>query len=117
MSIADPSSASSASSPDVSPICSGCHAVAALDREVEARVAQRLETDAWRWRFRLLTIETVMMAGLVLIAGLMLHQPAELVLRATLLVGASCFASGMLILGLSTGTGKLLSRFRRRRAS
>lgn len=89
----------------------------ALEQIIEARVAARLENDAWRWRFRLLTIETIMMAGLVLAAGLTLHQPTVLVLRAALIVGASCFASGILLLGLSTGAGKLLTRFRRWRAS
>lgn len=98
-------------------ICAGCHATDTFEREIEARVAARLESDAWRWRFRLLSIETVMMAGLVITAGLILHQPTLLVLRAGLLVGASCFASGMLLLGLSTGTGRLLTRFRRWRAS
>ena len=90
---------------------------AAFEHIIEARVTARLETDAWRWRFRLLGIETVMMTGLVAIAGLIVHQPTPVVLRAALLVGASCFASGVLLLGLSTGTGKVLSRFRRWRAS
>jgi len=103
--------------PDDGAICAGCHATQAIEREVEARVAARLETDAWRWRFRLLTIETGMMTGLVAIAGLLLHQPTLLVLRAAFLVGASCFASGVLLLGLSMGTGKLLRRARRRRVS
>ena len=104
------------------PICPHCLSSVqegdpALEQLIEARVTARLESDAWRWRLRLLGIETVMMSGLVLVAGLMLHQPAMLVLRATLLVGASCFASGLLILGLSAGTGTLLSRLRRWRAS
>lgn len=89
----------------------------AFDRLLEARVVARLERDAWRWRFRLLALETVMMAGLVLAAGLALHQPTLLVLRAALMVGASCFASGMMLLGLSTGTGRLLSRIRARSSS
>lgn len=99
------------------PYCLSDAADSAFERIVEARVTARLERDAWRWRFRLLSIETVMMAGLVITAGLILHQPTLLVLRAGLLVGASCFASGMLLLGLSTGTGRLLTRFRRWRAS
>lgn len=101
------------------PLCASDPAdpAAVFDRLLEAHVIVRLERDAWRWRFRLLTLETVMMAGLVLAAGLALHQPTLLVLRAALMVGASCFASGMLLLGLSTGTGKLLTRWRARRAS
>ena len=98
-------------------ICAGCHATAAHEREIEARVAARLERDAWLWRFRLIAIETAMMSFLVAVAGLLVHQPVLLVLRAALLVGASCFASGVLLLGLSTGTGTLLRRVRRRRPS
>ncbi len=90
---------------------------AELERVIEARVTARAEAEAWRWRFRLLTIETIMMGGLVLAAGLMLGQPVTLVLRAALIVAASCFASGILLLGLSTGTGKLWTRWRRRQAS
>lgn len=90
---------------------------AELERAIEARVAARAEAEAWRWRFRLLSIETVMMGGLVLAAGITLGQPTMLVLRASLLVAASCFASGILLLGLSTGTGKLWTLWRRRRAS
>lgn len=101
------------------PVCASDPAdpAAAFERLLEAQVVVRLESDAWRWRFRLLALETVMMAALVLAAGLTLHQPTMLVVRASLMVGASCFASGMLLLGLSTGTGKLLRRFRARRAS
>lgn len=90
---------------------------AELERVIEARVTARAEAEAWRWRFRLLSIETVMMGGLVLAAGFTLGQPTMLVLRASLIVAASCFASGILLLGLSAGTGKLWSRFRRWRAS
>lgn len=90
---------------------------AELERLIEARVTARAESEAWRWRFRLLSIETVMMGSLVLAAGFTLGQPTMLVLRASLIVAASCFASGILLLGLSAGTGKLWSRFRRWRAS
>lgn len=90
---------------------------AELERVIEARVNARAEAEAWRWRFRLLTIESLMMGGLVLAAGLTLGQPTMLVLHATLIVAASCFASGILLLGLSAGTGKLWTRVRRWRAS
>jgi hypothetical protein len=90
---------------------------AAVERLVEARLAARAEAEAWHWRFRLVAIETVMIAALVAIAGFTLGQPTNMVLQAALLVGASCFASGLLLLSLSVGTGKLWSRFRRWRAS
>jgi len=38
-----------------------------------------------------------------------------MVLRASLLVAASCMATGLLLLSLSAGTAKLMSRLRRRR--
>ena len=60
-------------------------------------------------------IETVMMGLLVLVAGLLLKQPTMMVLRASLLVAASCMATGLLLLSLSAGTAKLMSRLRRRR--
>jgi hypothetical protein len=90
---------------------------AAIERLVDARVAARAESEAWRWRFRLVAIETLMMAGLVTAAGLMLGQPAWMVLEAALLVGASCFATGTLLLGMSAATGRLWARFRQWRAS
>jgi hypothetical protein len=89
---------------------------AQLERMIEARVAIRAEAAAIRWRFRLIAIETVMMAALVLAAGFALHQPRAMVLRGALIVGAACFASGILLIGLSGVTGLLLSRFRRWRA-
>lgn len=85
---------------------------AALERDIDARVAIRAEEEAWRWRFRLITIETLMMGALVAVAGLIVGKPAMLVLRASVLVSAACFASGMLLLGLSVGTGRLWSGLR-----
>ncbi|MDO7841733.1 hypothetical protein [Sphingomonas immobilis] len=99
--------------PEASAICTGCHAVGALDLEIEARVTARLERDAWMWRFRLVAIETLMLAALVAAAGLTLGQPVMVVLRAALIVGATCFASGLLLLSLSAGTARLLTRVRR----
>lgn len=90
---------------------------AELERHIEARVAERCQQESVRWRFQLITVETVMMAALVAIAGLLLHQPPLFVARASLLVGASCFATGILLLGLSAATTRLLTRFRRWRAS
>ena len=45
------------------------NADADLERMIEARVAARAEADALRWRFRLVIIESVMIASLVLTAG------------------------------------------------
>lgn len=86
---------------------------AQLERMIEARVAIRAEAAAIRWRFRLIAIETVMMASLVLAAGFALNQPRAIVLRGALIVGAACFASGVMLIGLSGATGLLLSAYRR----
>lgn len=87
----------------------------AIEVIVEQRLAERFEAESFQWRFRLVMIETLMMGLLVLVAGLLLKQPTMMVLRASLLVAASCFATGLLLLSLSAGTAKLLSRLRRRR--
>jgi hypothetical protein len=89
---------------------------AQLERMIEARVAIRAEAEAIRWRFRLIAIETVMMASLVLAAGLALNQPHAMVLRGALIVGAACFASGVMLIGLSGATGLAISAYRRWRA-
>ncbi len=88
---------------------------ARIESLVEERLAARFEAESFIWRFRLVAIETVMMGMLVLVAGLLLKQPTVMVLRATLLVAASCFATGLLLLSLSAGTAKLLSRLNARR--
>lgn len=89
-----------------------------LDPEVEAliekRVLERAEALAFHWRLRLMAIEAFVMGGLVIVAGLTLKQPVLETLRAGLLVAAACFASGLLLIGLSAGCGRLLSRFRQR---
>ncbi|WBO21751.1 hypothetical protein [Sphingomonas abietis] len=85
---------------------------ARIESLVEERLAARFEAESFIWRFRLVAIETVMMGMLVLVAGLLLKQPTLMVLRATLLVAASCFATGLLLLSLSAGTAKLLSRLK-----
>lgn len=81
----------------------------------EAAVAVEAERRAYYWRFRLVVIETVMMAGLVLIAGLLVSLPTEMVVRAALTVGAACFASGLLLIWLSSVTSQLMIRWRGRR--
>lgn len=85
----------------------------AIEVIVEQRLAERFEAESFQWRFRLVMIETVMMGMLVLVAGLLLKQPMMMVLRASLLVAGSCLASGLLLLSLSAGTAKLMSRLRR----
>jgi hypothetical protein len=89
----------------------------ALEHEVERRVAERVahraEAQAFLWRFRLIAIETLMMGTLVAAAGLVLHQPALEVIRSAALVAGACFASGMMLIGLSAGTGHLVGRIRR----
>ena len=85
----------------------------AIESIVERRLAERFEAESFQWRFRLVMIETVMMGLLVLIAGLLLKQPTMMVLRASLLVAASCLTTGLLLLSLSAGTAKLMGRLRR----
>ena len=75
--------------------------LAALEAEVERRVAARAQSYAFIWRFRLIMAETLMMGLLVAVAGLALHQAPLLVARAALLVSGSCLATGMLLLWLS----------------
>jgi hypothetical protein len=88
----------------------------AIDQYIEARVAERARREAVRWRFRLVLIETAMMALLVLIAGLALGQKTDLVLRGAALVAAGCFATGVLLIALSVASSRLLSRIREWRA-
>ena len=86
---------------------------AEIERIIEARVAIRAEAAALRWRFRLILIETTLMAALVLAAGLALHQPPALVLRGAVIVGVACLVSGLLLILLSGLTGQLVARYRR----
>lgn len=89
---------------------------AEIEREIEARVASRLEAESIAWRFRLIVIETLMMSMLIAAAGLAVGQPAGIVIRATLLIALTCFGTGMVLLGLSAAAAKLLTRFRRWRS-
>lgn len=86
-----------------------------LEAYIEARVAARAEADALRWRFRLVIIESVMLASLVLAAGVVLDQPIGLVLRGAGVVGAGCFVTGLILIGLTGAAGRLITRLRRPR--
>lgn len=85
-----------------------------LEAIIAARVAERAEADALHWRFRLVVIESVMMASLVLAAGFVLELPAGDVLRAAGIVGAGCFLTGLMLIGLSGAASRLLAWCRRR---
>ncbi|MCT2400879.1 MULTISPECIES: hypothetical protein [Novosphingobium] len=86
---------------------------AEIERIIEARVAIRAEAAALRWRLRLILIETVLMASLVFVAGLTLHQPTAMVLRGAAMVGAACLISGLLLIALAGLTGHMIARYRR----
>ncbi|WP_367119483.1 hypothetical protein [Sphingobium sp.] len=88
-----------------------------LEAIIEARVAARCEAESFVWKFRLVAIETVLMGVLIAAAGMALDQPPAMVARAALIVAASCLASGLLLLGLSVWSARLLARFKQRRAS
>lgn len=81
----------------------------------DAAVAAVAERQALGWRFRLVVIESTMMAGLVLVAGLLVDQPTSVVTQASVTVGIACFASGLLLIWLSSVTSGLMRRWRRRR--
>lgn len=87
---------------------------AELERMIEARVTIRAENEALRWRFRLVIIESVMISSLVLAAGFVLDQPTGMVLRGAALVGAGCFLTGLILIGLTGATSRVLARWRRR---
>lgn len=101
--------------PDQLPLRFDSHAD--LERVIEARVAERCEAESYRWRFRLVLIETVLFSALVAGAGLTLGQPIALVMRATALIAASCFITGTLLIGLSAFSARLWSRFQPRRGA
>ena len=84
-----------------------------IERIIEVRVSERAEADAFRWRLRLVMIETLMMGGLVAAAGLVLHQPLLMVVRSAVVVAGACFASGFMLIGLSGASGWCLSRVSR----
>jgi len=86
-----------------------------LEAIIAARVAARAEADALRWRFRLIIIESVMMTTLVLAAGIALNQPTGMVVRGALVIGVSCFLTGLLLIGLTGVASRLIARWRRTR--
>ncbi len=86
-----------------------------LEAIIAARVAARAEADALRWRFRLIVIEAVMMTTLVIAAGIALDQPTGMVVRGALVIGVSCFLTGLLLIGLTGATSRLMARWRRAR--
>jgi hypothetical protein len=81
-----------------------------IERLVEARMAERFEVESFHWRLRLVAIETIMLGLLMLTAGFLLGQPTMMVVKASLIVAASCFATGVLLLSLSASAARLLSR-------
>lgn len=85
-----------------------------LEEIIEARVSARAEADALRWRFRLVVIESVMITSLVLAAGFALEQPSGMVLRGATFVGAGCFLTGLMLIGLTGAASRLLAWWRRR---
>jgi hypothetical protein len=84
----------------------------ALEAFIERRAAAKAEAQALYWRFRLITMETMMLGLLVGAAGLALHQPPFLVFRAAVMVAAGCFASGIILIGLTGAIDKGIMRLR-----
>jgi hypothetical protein len=85
-----------------------------LEAYVEARVAARAEADALRWRLRLVIIETVMIASLVLAAGFALDLTTSRILIGAATVGSGCFLTGLMLIGLTGAASRLLAWCRRR---
>ena len=77
-----------------------------LEAFIEARAAAKAAAQAFQWRFRLVTIETLMLGFLVGAAGIALQKPPYLILRAAVMVAAGCFASGILLIGMTDAAGK-----------
>lgn len=77
-----------------------------LEALIDARAAAKAEAQAFQWRFRLVTIETMMLGFLVGAAGIALQKPPFLILRAAVMVAAGCFASGILLIGMTGAAGK-----------
>jgi hypothetical protein len=84
-----------------------------VERIIEARAAARAEAEAFRWRIRLILIETLMMGLLVAVAGFSLHQPTGQVIRSAVIVAGACFASGGVLILASGAAGWIVSRIRR----
>lgn len=84
-----------------------------LEALIDARAAAKAEAQAFQWRFRLVTIETMMLGFLVGAAGIALQKPPFLILRAAVMVAAGCFASGILLIGMAGAAGKAAKWLRR----
>lgn len=85
-----------------------------LERIIEARVAERAAAQAINWRFRLVIIETVMIASLVLAAGIALDLPLSKTLTGAATVGVGCFITGLMLIGLTGAASRLLAKLRRK---
>lgn len=83
-----------------------------LEAEIERRVAARCQREAFHWKFRLIAGETIMIGVLVLTAGVTLGLPVGKVVRAAILVASSCFATGILLLGLSGAGVRLVAKLK-----
>jgi hypothetical protein len=77
-----------------------------LEAIIEERAAAKAEAQAFQWRFRLVTIETMMLGFLVGAAGIALQKPPFLILRAAVMVAAGCFASGILLICMTGAADK-----------
>lgn len=84
-----------------------------LEAFIKARAAEKAEAQAFQWRFRLVTIETMMLGLLVGAAGIALQKPPFLILRAAVMVAACCFASGILLIGMTGAAGTSAKWLRR----
>ena len=87
-----------------------------IEAMIEQRVAERAQSQAFQWRLRLMIIETFIMGAFVIAGGLVLGRPVLEVLRAGTIVAAACFASGLLLIGVSAACGIAASSFRRWRS-
>lgn len=85
-----------------------------LDRLIEARAVEIAEMQAFNWRVRLIVIESVMLATLVLAAGIALELPATKILTGAAVAGGGCFLTGFALIGLTGAASRLLARFRRK---
>lgn len=98
------------SEPRPEPLPLDWHDEEEIERIVRERMAARFETESFHWRLRLVAIETCILGLLMLSVGILLGHPAMMVLRASLMVAGSCFATGVLLLGMSASAARLLSR-------
>ncbi len=85
-----------------------------LERIIEERVAERAEAQAFIWRFRLIVIESFMLATLMLAAGLALELPATKVVFGAGVAGGCCLLTGVALIALTNATSRLLAKLRRK---